>query len=170
MKLGNDVKFFVIYCLFCNTFHSMWFRKSLAQGQQRWGSNNMLSTLEKTSRVYSASVRNLLKKIILMTRHQERAEITAIYNKFLFKEIKMVRVYTVWNLISSVGVIFGVFYGVSFMQVPDMVKALGKKVRRHISKKPSKRRKSKQFSLTRDLIFRFTSLGGFKALWTHLIA
>ena len=71
-------------------------------------------------------------------------QITAIYNKFLFKEIKMVRVYTVWNLISSVGVIFGVFYGVSFMQVPDMVKGFRKKVRRHISRKPSKRRKSKQ--------------------------
>ena len=74
----------------------------------------------------------------------ETLQITAIYNKFLFKEIKMARAYTVWNLISSIGVIFGVFYGVSFMQVPDMVKGFRKKVRRHISRKPSKRRKSKQ--------------------------
>ena len=74
----------------------------------------------------------------------ETLQITAIYNKFLYKEMKMVRAYTVWNLISSISVIVGVFYGVSFMNLPGMVKGLRRKVRRHISRKPSKRRKSKQ--------------------------
>ena len=74
----------------------------------------------------------------------ETLKITAIYNKFLFKEMKMVRAYTIWDLISSISVIFGVFYGVSLMNVPGMVKGLRRKVRKHISRKPSKRQKSKQ--------------------------
>ena len=74
----------------------------------------------------------------------ETLQIIAIYNKFLFKEMRMVRAYTVWNLISSIGVIIGLFFGVSLIDFPDMVKELRVSVRKYISKKPSKRRKSKQ--------------------------
>ena len=51
-------------------------------------------------------------------------QITAVYNGFLYKEIRMVRSFTVWNLLSSLGVIIGLFYGASLIQVPKFIKAL----------------------------------------------
>ena len=75
----------------------------------------------------------------------ETLQITAIFNKFMFKEIKMVRAYTIGNLASSIGVIVGIFYGVSLIEVPDMVrKSQNKidKVRANFNKTQPKRRKS----------------------------
>ena len=74
--------------------------------------------------------------------HNDTLRITAIFNKFLFKEIKVVRSYTIGKLVSSIGVIIGVFYGVSLIEVPEMVKKSRKKIRRDFSKKEPKRRTS----------------------------
>ena len=79
--------------------------------------------------------------------HNKTLQITAVFDKFLFREIKVVRAYTEWDLTSSIGIIFGMFFGVSLMDVPDMVKKICKKRRRYISRKPSKRRKSQIFIL-----------------------
>ena len=57
----------------------------------------------------------------------------------------MVRAYTAWNLISSISVIYGIFFGVSLIDVPAVVKMICVKKRRHISRKPTKRRKSQLF-------------------------
>ena len=74
--------------------------------------------------------------------HNEGLQITAIFNKFLFKEIKVVRAYTIGKLASSIGVIIGIFYGVSLIDVPEMVKKSRKKIRRDFSKKEPKLRTS----------------------------
>ena len=52
--------------------------------------------------------------------------------------------YIIYNLISSIGVIGGVFFGVSLIDFPDMVKGLRRRVRKHLSKMPIKRRKSQK--------------------------
>ena len=69
-------------------------------------------------------------------------QITANFNKFLFKEIKQVRAFTIGNLASSIGVIIGIFYGVSLIEVPDMVRKSLNKMERNFSKKGPHRRKS----------------------------
>ena len=74
--------------------------------------------------------------------HNEGLKITAIFNKFLFKEIKVVRAFTIGKLASSIGVIIGIFYGVSLIEVPEMVKKSRKKIRRDFSKKEPKLRTS----------------------------
>ena len=56
-------------------------------------------------------------------------QITAVYNGFLYKEIRMVRSFTVWNLLSSLGVIIGLFYGASLIQVPEFLKALRRRTK-----------------------------------------
>ena len=63
----------------------------------------------------------------------------------MFKEIKVVRAYTIGSLVSSIGVIFGIFYGVSLLDVPEMVrKSRNKidKIRASFNKTIPKRRKS----------------------------
>ena len=50
--------------------------------------------------------------------------VTAFYNNFSYKETILVRAYTVWNLISSIGVIIGLFFGVSLIQLPDIFRQL----------------------------------------------
>ena len=79
--------------------------------------------------------------------HGETLQVTAVFDKFLFREMKVVRAYTEWDLISSFGIIFGIFFGSSLMDVPDMVKKICTKRRRYISRKPSKRLKSQLFIL-----------------------
>ena len=54
--------------------------------------------------------------------------ITAKYNAFLFKEMRTVRSYTAWNLISNIGVVIGLFLGVSLINVPELVKGLWNKI------------------------------------------
>ena len=75
----------------------------------------------------------------------ETLEITAIFDKFLFKEVNVVRAYTVWNLVSSIGVIIGVFYGVSLIDVPEMVKMSRTQIRKSLSKEDP------QISITKSL-------------------
>ena len=75
----------------------------------------------------------------------ETLQITAIFNTFMFKEIKMVRAYTIGNLASSIGVIVGIFYGVSLIDVPEMVRKSQNKVdkiRATFNRTQPKRRKS----------------------------
>ena len=55
-------------------------------------------------------------------------QITAVYNGFLYKEIRMVRSFNVWNLLSSLCIINGLFYGAWFMKVPKLLKRLRNKV------------------------------------------
>ena len=69
-------------------------------------------------------------------------QITARYYKFLYKETKMVRAYTEWDLLSTIGVIFGFFYGWALINVPDIAKGLCKKIKTHILRRPTKSRKN----------------------------
>ena len=63
------------------------------------------------------------------TDDDETMYITAVYNNFPFKETTLVRAFTVWNLLSSISVIIGLFYGVSLIQLPDIIKKL-KRIRK----------------------------------------
>ena len=56
------------------------------------------------------------------------------------------RVFTVWNLLSSISVIIGLFYGVSLIQLPDIVK----KINRIRKKKKNSDTKSKENLLLRN--------------------
>ena len=110
--------------------------------------NKVLSALEQFSTYPCRSIRDLkieynfddLKNTCKISN--ETLEITAIFNKFLFKEIKVVRSYTIGKLASSIVVIIGIFYGVSLIEVPEMVKKSRKKIRRDFSKKEPKLRTS----------------------------
>ena len=112
--------------------------------------NQLLSSLRYFSAFPCRSIQNLQLEYNLddaMTsckNDNETLQITAVFEKFLFKEIKVVRAYTVYSLISSIGVICGVFFGVSLIDFPDMVKGLRRRVRKHLSKMPIKRRKSQK--------------------------
>ena len=55
------------------------------------------------------------------------------------------RAFTVWNLLSSISVIIGLFYGVSLIQLPDIVK----KINRIRKKKKNSDTKSKENILLR---------------------
>ena len=72
-------------------------------------------------------------------------QITALFNRFLYKDTKTVRAYTLWNLFSDIGVIIGFFLGVSLMNVPEMTTGLGNTIRKKIFKKSVERRKSQVF-------------------------
>ena len=54
--------------------------------------------------------------------------ITSIYDSFPFRETKLVRAYTVWNLVSNIGVIVGLFFGVSVIQLPSIFTKLRRKI------------------------------------------
>ena len=58
------------------------------------------------------------------TNNSETFHVTAFYNQFSYKETILVRAYTVWNLISSIGVIIGLFFGVSLIELPDIFRQL----------------------------------------------
>ena len=79
------------------------------------------------------------------TDDDETMYITAVYNNFPFKETTLVRAFTVWNLLSSISVIIGLFYGVSLIQLPDIVK----KINRIRKKKKNSDTKSKENILLR---------------------
>ena len=65
------------------------------------------------------------------TDEPDTLHITIVYNNLHFKDMKFVRAYTIWDLISSLSVIIGLYLGVSVIQLPDMMsKALGKKKKR----------------------------------------
>ena len=72
------------------------------------------------------------------SKDEKTIQITALYNKFLYKETKMVRAYTEWDLLSTIGVIIGFFYGWALINIPDMARGLHKKIRTHILRKPTK--------------------------------
>ena len=75
------------------------------------------------------------------SKDEKTIQITAIYNKFLYKETKMVRAYTEWDLLSTIGVIIGFFYGWALINIPDMAIGLHKKIRTHILRRPTKQPK-----------------------------
>ena len=75
------------------------------------------------------------------SKDEKTIQITAIYNKFLYKETKMVRSYTEWDLLSTIGVIIGFFYGWALINIPDMASGLHKKIRTHILRRPTKQPK-----------------------------
>ena len=75
------------------------------------------------------------------SKDDDTIQITARYNKFLYKETKMVRAYTEWDLLSTIGVIIGFFYGWALINIPDMARNLHKKIRTHILRKPTKQPK-----------------------------
>ena len=72
-------------------------------------------------------------------------QITAIFNRFLYKDTKTVRAYTLWKLFSDIGVIIGFFLGVSLMNIPEMAIGLGNIIKRKIFKRSVERRKSQVF-------------------------
>ena len=72
-------------------------------------------------------------------------QITGIFNRFLYKDTKTVRAYTLWKLFSDIGVIISFFLGVSLMNIPEMAIGLGNIIRRKILKKSVERRKSQVF-------------------------
>ena len=113
--------------------------------------NQILAALEQFSTYPCRSIRDLkieynfddLKNTCKISN--ETLQITAIFKKFMFKEIKVVRAYTIGSLVSSIGVIVGIFYGVSLIDVPEMVrKSRNKidKIRASFNKTIPKRRKS----------------------------
>ena len=113
--------------------------------------NKILAALEQFSTYPCRSIRDLkieynfddLKNTCKISN--ETLQITAIFKKFMFKEIKVVRAYTIGSLVSSIGVIVGIFYGVSLIDVPEMVrKSRNKidKIRASFNKTIPKRRKS----------------------------
>ena len=113
--------------------------------------NKLLAALQQFSAYPCRSIRDLkieysfddLKNTCEIPN--ETLQITARFDKFLFKEIKVVRAYTIGSLVSSIGVIVGIFYGVSLIDVPEMVrKSRNKidKIRASFNKTIPKRRKS----------------------------
>ena len=73
------------------------------------------------------------------TNDSDTFHVTAFYNNFSYKETILVRAYTVWNLISSIGVIIGLFFGVSLIQLPDIFRKLtGAKYRKTWFESPTK--------------------------------
>ena len=113
--------------------------------------NKILAALEQFSTYPCRSIRDLKIEYNLddlkntCKNSIETLQISAIFNKFMFKEIKVVRAYTIGSLVSSIGVIFGIFYGVSLLDVPEMVrKSRNKidKIRASFNKTIPKRRKS----------------------------
>ena len=75
------------------------------------------------------------------SKDDDTIQITALYNRFLYKETKMVQAYTEWDLFSTIGVIIGFFYGWALINIPDMARSLHKKIRTHILRRPSKQPK-----------------------------
>ena len=72
-------------------------------------------------------------------------QITGIFNRFLYKDTKTVRAYTLWKVFSDIGVIIGLFLGLSLMNVPEMAVGLGNLIRMKIFKQSVERRKSQVF-------------------------
>ena len=57
----------------------------------------------------------------------------------------MVRAYTIWNLVSSIGLIIGVVYGVSLIDLPEITKMSRNQIRKNFSKDEP------QISITKSL-------------------
>lgn len=55
------------------------------------------------------------------TDDEDTFHITVRFNDLPFKEISFVPAYTIWNLLSSISIIFGLFFGVSLIQLPDLL-------------------------------------------------
>ena len=113
--------------------------------------NKLLAALQQFSAYPCRSIRDLkieysfddLKNTCEIPN--ETLQITARFDKFLFKEIKVVRAYTIGNLVSSIAVIISIFYGVSFIDIADVSEKASKarkSIKRTFSKRQSKRRKS----------------------------
>ena len=62
------------------------------------------------------------------TDDDENTQITVVFNNLPFKEISFVKSYTLWNVLSGIGVIVGFFFGFSLIQLPDLVQKLLKRV------------------------------------------
>ena len=62
--------------------------------------------------------------IDLCTDDPSTLHLTVVYNNLRFKEMEFIRKYTIWDLLSSISVILGLFLGISFLQLPDMLVAL----------------------------------------------
>ena len=60
----------------------------------------------------------------LCTDDPDTLHLTVVYNNLRFKEMEFIRKYTIWDLLSSISVILGLFLGISFLQLPDMLDAL----------------------------------------------
>ena len=55
------------------------------------------------------------------TDEQDILHVTVVYNNLHFKEMKLVRAFSIWNLFSSITVIMGLFLGVSLLQLPEIL-------------------------------------------------
>ena len=55
------------------------------------------------------------------TDDKDHWHISLVYNNVPFKEIGLVPAYTIWNLVSNIGVIIGFFFGFSLVQVPGFM-------------------------------------------------
>jgi len=62
------------------------------------------------------------------TDDDENLHITVVFNNLPFKEISFVPASTMWNLLSSFGVIASLFLGFSLIQLPDLFQGLNKRV------------------------------------------
>ena len=60
------------------------------------------------------------------TDDEDTFHITVLFNDLPFKEISFVPAYTIWNLLSSISIIVGLFFGVSLIQLPDLLLKVGK--------------------------------------------
>ena len=62
------------------------------------------------------------------TDDEDTFHIKVLFNDLPFKEISFVPAYTIWNLLSSISIIFGLFFGVSLIQLPDLISKLEKRM------------------------------------------
>ena len=74
------------------------------------------------------------------TDDKDILHVTVDYDNLQYKEIKFIRAYTLWILIGDITLIFGIFLGVSWQQIPKMMRCLlktGRKKRRYTHYKMS---------------------------------
>ena len=68
------------------------------------------------------------------TDDKDILKITVAYDDLQYKEIKFIRAYTPWTLIGDITLIFGIFLGVFWQQIPKMIRyslKTGRKKRRY---------------------------------------
>ena len=105
--------------------------------------NYMTHSCQTMTNIQTAYDTDDLKKACQFDK--DTFQIIGIFNRFLYKDTKTVRAYTLWKLFSDIGVIIGFFLGVSLMNIPEMAIGLGNIIRRKIFKKSVERRKSQVF-------------------------
>lgn len=62
------------------------------------------------------------------TSYDENLHITVVFNNLPFKEMSFVSAYTLWNVLSDISVIMGLFLGFSIINLPDLLQKLSGRI------------------------------------------